>query len=222
MTSWNVISVRIPGTLSSGGASTSRREPRVRDPAAAHDRVRGDPGLGQQLAGVAQREPAQVRGVEDALGLARPGPAREVRVGAPVGDVRAGSRPRSRPARAAARSGAARPTGRCRCSRMSAAIRASKRPSGAAVSTSPVITWSSRVAGLAGVLGLELDADHLDLLALLERGARRPRRAAEIEHPPGRLRHVLEDLRPGALVGRCASRALSGMHRAADYVLNDL
>ena len=105
---------------------------------------------------------------------------------------------------------------------MSAAIRASNAAVGRGrldVAGDHVVEPRRR---LAGVLGLELDADHLDLLALLERGARGPRGAAEIEHPPGRLRHVLEDLGPGALVGRCASRALSGMHPAADYVLNDL
>ena len=165
------------------GEHVEARAARV-DPAAAHDRVRASGRPARAVVGVAQREPAQVGGVEDALGLARPATRGEVRVGAPVGDVREAHDRASRRARAAARSARSVLHGSFRCSRMSAAIRTSKRPSGAAVSTSALSTRSSRRRRLARVLGLELDADDLDVLALLERGAGRAGRAAEVQHAP--------------------------------------
>jgi hypothetical protein len=69
------------------------------------------------------------------------------------------------------------------------------------------------LARFLGIGRLELDADDVGSLAGLQRRARGVGRAAEVEHPPRGRRDVLEDLRPGALVGRRAGRALTGPHR---------
>ena len=85
-------------------------------------------------------------------------------------------------------------------------------PESGGVPTSPAITRSRRVAASRGVLGLELDPGHVRGLAGLQRGAGGAGRAAEVEHPPGAGRDVVEDLGAGALVGGGARGALSGPH----------
>ena len=96
---------------------------------------------------------------------------------------------------------------------MSAAIRTSKRAVGLGrlLGVGDDHAVQARRASRA-YAGLELDADDLDVLAPLERGARRAGRAAEVQHAPGGRRDVLEDLRPGALVGRGAGGAFAGTH----------
>ena len=158
-------------------------------PAAPDDRVRRAAGLGEQVERVLAREPAQVGGVEDALGLARPAAAGEVRVRAPVVDVREADDDGRARLQSAARSGRASPTGRSgararrrrsacrRCPRSAAAAprrRRSRGPAGVAASRaySGSISMPVTCAGWRG----------------LERRAGGAGRAAEVEHAAGRRR----------------------------------
>ena len=82
-TCWNVNGA----SRASGPAWRSSRVPRHSSHGRRSTCSTRRPGALAQLDRVAQREPAQVRGVVDALGPPRPGAAGERRVGGPVGGV---------------------------------------------------------------------------------------------------------------------------------------
>ena len=213
MTCWNVIRCGDRDLQQRRGEHVQARAARVAASRGGTTVCGVRPACASRSIASLAREPAQVRGVEDALGLARPAAAGEVRVGAPVGDVREADDRRSRPGSSSARVAAQRrstgPSGARGCRRRSG------RRSGRRARRSAARRRRSR--GRAGspprarTRARSRSPTTSTVLALLERRAGRPGRAARGPARAWRVRGTCcEDLRPGTLVGRGARARCSG------------